>query len=86
MQENIDQAHCWLGASALAGVRTTAVECEWRRAMRQQTSVALLATKVPASALGQYVREYSTTLAKLWASKTPGFDKANIGMCTVYRK
>ena len=44
--------------------------------MKRQNAVALLATLMTASAWGQEVSLYGTTMAQMWKEATPGFDKA----------
>ena len=44
--------------------------------MRRPSYVALLATLMSASAWGQEVSLYGTTMAQMWKQDTPGFDKA----------
>jgi hypothetical protein len=44
--------------------------------MKRHTYVALLATLLSATAWGQEVSLYGTTMAQMWKAETPGFDKA----------
>ena len=44
--------------------------------MKRRTYVALLATLMSATAWGQEVSLYGTTMAEMWKQKTPGFDAA----------
>ncbi len=52
--------------------------------MKRCMHVALLATLVSASAWGQEVSVYSTTLAQTWKQETPGFDKATYTPATQF--
>jgi hypothetical protein len=52
--------------------------------MKRQTYVALLATLMSASAWGQEVSLYGTTMAEMWKQETPGFDKATYTPATQY--
>ena len=52
--------------------------------MKRQTYVALLATLMSASAWGQEVSLYGTTMAQMWKQDTPGFDKATYTPATQY--
>ena len=52
--------------------------------MKRQTQVALLATLMSASAWGQEVSLYGTTMAQMWKQDTPGFDKSTFTPATQY--
>ena len=52
--------------------------------MKRHTYVALLATLMSASAWGQEVSLYGTTMAQMWKQETPGFDKATYTPATQY--
>ena len=52
--------------------------------MKRHTYVALLATLMSATAWGQEVSLYGTTMAQMWKSETPGFDKATYTPATQY--
>ncbi len=52
--------------------------------MRQRTGVALLSLLVSASAWGQDVSVYGATMAEMWKSEVPGFDKATYTPATQY--
>lgn len=52
--------------------------------MKRHTHVALLATLMSATAWGQEVSLYGTTMAQMWKSETPGFDKATFTPATQY--
>ncbi len=52
--------------------------------MKRQNAVALLATLMTASAWGQEVSLYGTTMAQMWKEATPGFDKATYTPATQY--
>lgn len=52
--------------------------------MKQRTNVVLLATLVSASAWAQDVTVYGTTMAQMWKSETPGFDKATYAPATQF--
>lgn len=52
--------------------------------MRQRTSVALLALLMSAGAWGQDVSVYGTSMAQMWKSETPGFDKATMAPFTQF--
>jgi len=52
--------------------------------MKRPTYVALLATLMSATAWGQEVSLYGTTMAQMWKSETPGFDKATFTPATQY--
>jgi len=52
--------------------------------MRRNTYVAVLATLMSASAWGQEVSVYGTTMAEMWKQQTPGFDKASYTPATQY--
>jgi len=52
--------------------------------MRRPSYVALLATLMSASAWGQEVSLYGTTMAQMWKQETPGFDKATYTPATQY--
>lgn len=45
--------------------------------MKQRTNVVLLATLISATAWGQEVSVYGTTMAQMWKQDIPGFDKAS---------
>ncbi|MFZ1377004.1 MAG: hypothetical protein WAS25_10465 [Geothrix sp.] len=52
--------------------------------MKRQNLVALLATLMTATAWGQEVSLYGTTMAQMWKSETVGFDKATYTPATQY--
>jgi len=52
--------------------------------MKRQTQVVLLATLMTATAWGQDVSVYGTTMAQMWKSETPGFDKSTYTPATQY--
>ncbi len=52
--------------------------------MKRRTYVALLATLMSASAWGQEVSLYGTTMAQMWKEATPGFNKATFTPATQY--
>lgn len=52
--------------------------------MKRHTYVALLATLMSASAWGQEVSLYGTTMAQMWKQETPGFDKSTYTPATQY--
>ena len=52
--------------------------------MKRPTYLALLATLISATAWGQEVSLYGTTMAQMWKSETPGFDKATFTPATQY--
>ncbi len=52
--------------------------------MKRRTYVALLATLMSATAWGQEVSLYGTTMAEMWKQKTPGFDAATYTPATQY--
>jgi hypothetical protein len=52
--------------------------------MKRQSYVALLATLMSATAWGQDVSFYGTTMAQMWKSETPGFDKASYAPATQF--
>jgi hypothetical protein len=52
--------------------------------MKRHTYVALLATLMSATAWGQEVSLYGTTMAQMWKQETPGFDKATYTPATQY--
>jgi hypothetical protein len=52
--------------------------------MKRHTYVALLATLLSATAWGQEVSLYGTTMAQMWKSETPGFDKSTYTPATQY--
>ncbi len=52
--------------------------------MKRRTHVALLATLLSATAWGQEVSIYGTTMAQMWKQETPGFDKATYTPATQY--
>lgn len=52
--------------------------------MKRHTHVALLATLMSATAWGQEVSLYGTTMAQMWKQETPGFDKATFTPATQY--
>jgi len=52
--------------------------------MKRHTYVALLATLMSASAWGQEVSLYGTTMAQMWKEATPGSDKATFTPATQY--
>lgn len=52
--------------------------------MKPRTQVVLLATLMSASAWGQEVSLYGTTLAQQWKQDAPGFDKATFTPATQY--
>lgn len=52
--------------------------------MKRRTYVALLATLMSATAWGQEVSLYGTTMAQMWKSETPGFDKSTFTPATQY--
>src|SRR5450631_3580353 len=55
-----------------------------RRNMKRHSYVALLATLLSATAWGQEVSLYGTTMAQMWKQETPGFDKATYTPATQY--
>ncbi|BDU78247.1 hypothetical protein [Mesoterricola sediminis] len=52
--------------------------------MKQRIHLALLAALVPAAAFAQDVNVYSTTMAQMWKTDTPGFDKATYAPVTEF--
>jgi hypothetical protein len=52
--------------------------------MKRRTHVALLATLMSATAWGQEVSLYGTTMAQMWKAETPGFDKTTYTPATQY--
>ena len=52
--------------------------------MKRHTHVALLATLMSATAWGQEVSVYGTTMAQMWKQETPGFEKATFTPATQY--
>jgi hypothetical protein len=52
--------------------------------MKRRTYVALLATLMSATAWGQEVSLYGTTMAQMWKAETPGFDKTTYTPATQY--
>jgi hypothetical protein len=52
--------------------------------MKPRTQVVLLATLMSATAWGQEVSLYGTTMAQMWKQETPGFDKATFTPATQY--
>ena len=52
--------------------------------MKRSSYVALLATLMTASAWGQEVSLYGTTMAQMWKEATPGFSKATFTPATQY--
>jgi hypothetical protein len=52
--------------------------------MKRRTYVALLATLLSATAWGQEVSLYGTTMAQMWKAETPGFDKTTYTPATQY--
>jgi hypothetical protein len=52
--------------------------------MNRHTYAALLATLMSATAWGQEVSLYGTTMAEMWKQKTPGFDQATYTPATQY--
>jgi hypothetical protein len=52
--------------------------------MKRHTYVALLATLMSATAWGQEVSLYGTTMAQMWKAETPGFDKTTYTPATQY--
>jgi len=52
--------------------------------MKRHTYVALLATLMSASAWGQEVSLYGTTMAQMWKQDMPGFDKSTYTPATQY--
>lgn len=52
--------------------------------MKRRTYVALLATLMSATAWGQEVSLYGTTMAQMWKQEIPGFDKATFTPATQY--
>ncbi len=52
--------------------------------MKRHTYVAVLATLMSASAWGQEVSLYGTTMAQMWKSETPGFNKATYTPATQF--
>src|ERR1035438_2320624 len=55
-----------------------------RRTMTRHIPVALLATLLSATAWGQEVSLYGTTMAQMWKQEIPGFDKATYTPATQY--
>jgi len=52
--------------------------------MKPRTQVVLLATLMTATAWGQEVSLYGTTMAQMWKQETPGFDKNTFTPATQY--
>ncbi|MCM2250018.1 MAG: hypothetical protein NDI58_05570 [Geothrix sp.] len=52
--------------------------------MKPRTQVVLLATLMSATAWGQEVSLYGTTMAQMWKQETPGFDKSTYTPATQY--
>jgi hypothetical protein len=52
--------------------------------MKRRNHVVLLATLMSATAWGQEVSLYGTTMAQMWKQDTPGFDKATFTPATQY--
>jgi hypothetical protein len=52
--------------------------------MKRHTYVALLATLISATAWGQEVSLYGTTMAEMWKQNTPGFDQTTYAPLTQY--
>ncbi|HEY3399079.1 MAG TPA: hypothetical protein VGK03_00475 [Geothrix sp.] len=52
--------------------------------MKPRTQVVLLATLMSATAWGQEVSLYGTTMAQMWKQETPGFDKSTFTPATQY--
>ena len=52
--------------------------------MKRHTYVAVLATLMSASAWGQEVSLYGTTMAQMWKSENPGFNKATYTPATQF--
>jgi len=52
--------------------------------MKRHTHVALLATLMSATAWGQEVSVYGLTMAQMWKSETPGFDKTTYTPATQF--
>lgn len=52
--------------------------------MKPRTQVVLLATLMTATAWGQEVSLYGTTMAQMWKQETPGFDKSTFTPATQY--
>ena len=46
--------------------------------MKRHTHVALIATLMSATAWGQEVSLYGTTMAQMWKQDTPGFEASNL--------
>ena len=52
--------------------------------MKPRTQVVLLATLMSATAWGQEVSLYGTTMAQMWKQENPGFDKSTFTPATQY--
>jgi hypothetical protein len=52
--------------------------------MKRHNHVALIATLMSATAWGQEVSLYGTTMAQMWKAETPGFDKTTFTPATQY--